>query len=400
MIGGQGSLYTFLDVSEGKASCSRIQVEKDDYSLELVEDAFSGTTIVDELIADLIDDVLDNVDVNIAGIGTSHFSTPQILGKIGKKAAIRRIEHWSPEMRGLRKNFEFHYIVAATTHRHYPALVGLAPFGIYWALISVLANGPGRDGSGYGQGPPVPSAYGGPDNNYPPPPSSYGGNNNYPPDAVPPPASYGGGGASYPPSYGAPAGYGGNAPADARGGGRAGPPARFDGGYSGGAYGSSDEAPLKVKQCDENCGDSCDNSRIYISNLPPDVTIDELRELFGSIGQVARIKQKRGYKDQWPWSIKLYTDEQGNNKGDAVLSYEDPSAAHSAGGFFNNHMLRGNKISVVMAEKSAPKAAPAYGSRGGGRGGYGGGDRRRDNYRDGGSGPDRNYHGGNRSRPY
>lgn len=144
----------------------------------------------------------------------------------------------------------------------------------------------GRDGSGYGQGPPVPSAYGGPDNNYPPPPSSYGGNNNYPPDAVPPPASYGGGGASYPPSYGAPAGYGGNAPADARGGGRAGPPARFDGGYSGGAYGSSDEAPLKVKQCDENCGDSCDNSRIYISNLPPDVTIDELRELFGSIGQV------------------------------------------------------------------------------------------------------------------
>lgn len=70
--------------------------------MELVEDAFSGTTIVDELIADLIDDVLDNVDVNIAGIGTSHFSTPQILGKIGKKAAIRRIEHWSPEMRGLR----------------------------------------------------------------------------------------------------------------------------------------------------------------------------------------------------------------------------------------------------------------------------------------------------------
>ena len=51
--------------------------------------------------------------------------------------------------------------------------------------------------------------------------------------------------------------------------------------------------------------------------------------------QVARIKQKRGYKDQWPWSIKLYTDDSGKNKGDGVLSYEDPSAAHSAGGFFN-----------------------------------------------------------------
>ena len=53
----------------------------------------------------------------------------------------------------------------------------------------------------------------------------------------------------------------------------------------------------------------------------------------------AGIKQKRGYKDQWPWSIKLYIGEQGKNKGCAVLSYEDPSAAHSAGGFFNSKSL-------------------------------------------------------------
>jgi len=52
--------------------------------------------------------------------------------------------------------------------------------------------------------------------------------------------------------------------------------------------------------------------------------------------QVGRIKQKRGYKDQWPWNIKIYTDENGNNKGDACLAYEDPSAAHSAGGFYNS----------------------------------------------------------------
>lgn len=41
-----------------------------------------------------------------------------------------------------------------------------------------------------------------------------------------------------------------------------------------------------MKQCDDNCGDSCDNARIYISNLPPDVTTEELRDLFGGIGQV------------------------------------------------------------------------------------------------------------------
>ncbi|KAK9124611.1 hypothetical protein Sjap_014213 [Stephania japonica] len=238
--------------------------------------------------------------------------------------------------------------------------------------------------------PPALAPYAG---NYPQQPNPYGGNNNYGTDAVPPPASYTGASNSYPPSFGGLPSYGGEAPRDMRGsGGRGG-----GGGYGGGPrnvgsdYGAPAE-PVKIKQCDENCGDSCDNSRIYISNLPPDVTSDELKELFGGIGQVGRIKQKRGYKDQWPYNIKIYTDDSGNSKGDACLSYEDPSAAHSAGGFYNNYDMRGYKINVAMAEKSAPRAAPSYG--GGGRGGHGGGgDRRRDNYRDGGGvGADRHQH--------
>lgn len=144
---------------------------------------------------------------------------------------------------------------------------------------------------------------------------------------------------------------------------------------------------VPVKQCDENCGDSCDNARIYISGLPLDVKEDELQELFGGIGQVARVKQKRGYKDQWPYNIKIYQDESGKNKGDAVLSYEDPHAAHSAGGFFNDYEMRGHKIKVAMAAKSAPKPPPPAG------GGYRGGQR-------GGGGPDRRDGGGYRSRPY
>jgi hypothetical protein len=52
--------------------------------------------------------------------------------------------------------------------------------------------------------------------------------------------------------------------------------------------------------------------------------------------KVGRIKQKRGYKDQWPWNIKIYADDSGKNKGDACLAYEDPSAAHAAGGFYNS----------------------------------------------------------------
>ncbi|KAK1322051.1 hypothetical protein QJS10_CPA03g01102 [Acorus calamus] len=220
-----------------------------------------------------------------------------------------------------------------------------------------------------------------------------------------PPSSYGGGRPnSLPPTYGVPPPYGGDGGPPRGGPARGGPPGGYDGGYGGpprggGGYGGGPpvaESPVKVKQCDENCDEMCDNSRIYISNLPPDVTTTELQELFGGIGQVGRIKQKRGYKDQWPYNIKIYTDDSGNSKGDACLSYEDPSAAHSAG----DYDLRGYKISVAMAEKSAPRPQPAHG-HGGGRGGYGGGGGgRRDNYRDSGGGADRHHHGGQRSRPY
>lgn len=262
-----------------------------------------------------------------------------------------------------------------------------------------------------------------------PPPAGYGASNAYPPpnpSLNPPPNSYG-----PPVNYSAQGGAGRGVGYDNYG-------AEKSGGYQEprGSIGRNDSrnvtssygSPAEtIKQCDENCGETCDNCRIYISNLPLDVTSDELRDLFGGIGQVGRIKQKRGYKDQWPWNIKIYTDDAGNNKGDAVLSYEDPSAAHSAGGFYNDYVMRGHKIGVTMAQKSAPRApAPqgGYGSGGGnrGRGGYGGernrdgygGERNRDGYggersRDGyggdrggygSGGPDRRPSGGHRSRPY
>lgn len=84
---------------------------------------------------------------------------------------------------------------------------------------------------------------------------------------------------SYPPSYGA--------PSNSYGAVQGGPPSNYNSDHQGGGYGAPAEtAPVKVKQCDENCGDTCDNSRIYISNLPSDVTIEELQELFGGIGMV------------------------------------------------------------------------------------------------------------------
>jgi RNA recognition motif-containing protein len=81
-------------------------------------------------------------------------------------------------------------------------------------------------------------------------------------------------------------------------------------------------------------------ARIYISNLPTDVTSDELQEMFGAIGVVAREKQKRGFKDQWPFKIKIYADTDGKPKGDAVLTFEDANAARTAPEFFNGTLLQ------------------------------------------------------------
>lgn len=144
----------------------------------------------------------------------------------------------------------------------------------------LYAGNQGRDASNYGQSP---------HENYPPPANSYGRNPGYGLDnAIPPPKGYTGGPTSYPPTYGAPTGYGGGAPSESRDGGRSGQPGSYSGGQqnTGGAHGGNPADTVKVKQCDSSCDDTCENSRIYVSNLPPDVTIDELRELFGNIGLV------------------------------------------------------------------------------------------------------------------
>jgi RNA-binding protein FUS len=129
-----------------------------------------------------------------------------------------------------------------------------------------------------------------------------------------------------------------------------------------------------VAQCDDKCLENgCDNSRIYVTGLKPNVTVDDLHTLFSGIGVIGRLKQKRGFKDQWPYAIKIYTSETGKPKGDAAVTYEDPAAAHSAGSFFNGHDFQGQKITVTMAGKSAPKQQGGGGFGGGSGGGYGGG---------------------------
>lgn len=155
------------------------------------------------------------------------------------------------------------------------------------------------------------------------------------------------------------------------------------------------------------------NRRVYVAGLARTATPDEIQKLFGQLGQVQRIKQKRGYPDQWPWKIKMYTDEKGAFKGDCVISFVDPNAAKNAPKFFNDYVYNGNKLSVQLAKEPVPPPSGSrgishggaardsgtrhggYGRGGGGGGGYGhGGGRGRHSgyqqrpggYRDGGRG--------------
>ena len=118
------------------------------------------------------------------------------------------------------------------------------------------------------------------------------------------------------------------------------------------------------------------NARIYISNLAPNTTEDDLAATFGGLGQIAKRREKRMSRHLWPQDIKLYTNPDGSLKGDAVLTYEDPNAAKMAPQFFNGAMIKGNPVKVEMAAKKvAPPPPPGGWGRGGrgGRGGYGGG---------------------------
>ena len=132
-------------------------------------------------------------------------------------------------------------------------------------------------------------------------------------------------------------------------------------------------------KCDETCkgGDNCTNSRIYISGLPKGCTADDITDMFGGLGTIARERPQGSgvFPDMMPYRVKFY----GND--DCLLHYEDPHAAHAAPSFFDGQELKGSKLHVEMAEKKPNQGLPAgyyippeakgqsYGSGGAGRGG-------------------------------
>lgn len=114
-----------------------------------------------------------------------------------------------------------------------------------------------------------------------------------------------------------------------------------------------------------------ETNKLYVGNLPYEVTEEELRELFSQAGGVK--------------SVTIITDRNtGRAKGFAFVEMETRAEAEKAVSMLNTHTLGDRQIRVSEAR---PREERGGGGYGGYRGGGGGG-----GYRGGGGG----YGGGSR----
>lgn len=107
-------------------------------------------------------------------------------------------------------------------------------------------------------------------------------------------------------------------------------------------------------------------NRLYVGNLPFDVTEEQLRNLFAQDGRQVS-------------EVKVVTDrETGRPRGFAFVEMGSQADAAGAISALNGTQFGGRALTVNEARESEPRRGGGFGGRpGGGRGGGGGGGRRR-----------------------
>ena len=103
------------------------------------------------------------------------------------------------------------------------------------------------------------------------------------------------------------------------------------------------------------------NTAVYVTNLPLEVDVEEVQAVFSRCGVIAE------EIDSGRPRIKLYTDEQGNFKGDALIVYFRAESVDLAIQLLDDTDFRfgqeapAGKMKVVAADFSykAQKDAPA-----------------------------------------
>lgn len=86
------------------------------------------------------------------------------------------------------------------------------------------------------------------------------------------------------------------------------------------------------------------NTKVYVSNLPLDITIEEYTELMSKCGMIMRDPQTQKNK------LKLYTDTNGMIKGDGLCDYIKVESVELALNILDGYDVRGKKISVQRAK--------------------------------------------------
>lgn len=86
------------------------------------------------------------------------------------------------------------------------------------------------------------------------------------------------------------------------------------------------------------------NTAVYVSNLPSDIDLVELKQLFSRYGVIAQ--------DLWTnkLKVKLYTDDEGKFKGDALIVYLRPESVALSIQMMDEYDIRSHRIKVQEAE--------------------------------------------------
>ncbi|XP_057574713.1 HIV Tat-specific factor 1 [Hippopotamus amphibius kiboko] len=85
------------------------------------------------------------------------------------------------------------------------------------------------------------------------------------------------------------------------------------------------------------------NTNVYVSGLPPDITVDEFIQLMSRFGIIMRDPQTEEFK------VKLYKDNQGNLKGDGLCCYLKRESVDLALKLLDEDEIRGYKLHVEVA---------------------------------------------------
>ncbi|XP_061169553.1 HIV Tat-specific factor 1-like [Saccostrea echinata] len=86
------------------------------------------------------------------------------------------------------------------------------------------------------------------------------------------------------------------------------------------------------------------NTNVYVSGLPLDITEEEFKELMNKCGMIMFDPQRKALK------LKLYTDENGQPKGDGRCCYIKVESVELALKILDGYDIRGHKIHVERAK--------------------------------------------------